>query len=159
MNENLHKSVTKIAFISVLLNIVTIFSAQLAIAFKQLMFSAECQLLKNLLPTTEQDGGCLKSTKCAQILEFDMNSMDVIFVSVTLFTIIPDLPASVMLIFGLKFKMSWLFLPWLVVTKLKIFGWIVISCLWMEFISNASMSYQNEFNSTDCSLVHDSKFR
>ena len=167
MNENLHKSVTKIAVISVTLNIVTIFLAQLSIAFKHIIFSPDCH--NKLLPTTEQDVGCLKSTKCAQIFEFDIyiafefdiiyNSMDIIFVSLTLFSIIPDLPASVMLVFGVKCKVSWLFLPWLVVTKIKIIGCIVISCLWMYFIMDVSMSYQNEFNNTHCSLVHSSKPR
>ena len=154
LNENLHKSVTKIAIISVTSNIAAIFLAQLSIAFKHLIFSPECH--NKILPTTEPDIGCLKSTKCALIFEFDINSMDVVFVSVTLFSIILDLPASVMLMFGLKCKVSWLFLPWLVVTKLKILGCIVISCLWMYFIMD---TYQNEFNSTNCSLVYNLKPR
>ena len=104
MNEELYNTARNISIISVILNIATIFVSQFAIPYKHLAM--------------EQDGSCCKIMICSQMFEFDMNSLDVIFISVTLFSIIIDLPANLMLIFGLKCKVSWLFLPWLVSTSL-----------------------------------------
>lgn len=153
MNENVENSARKIAVLSIIVNVATIFLAQLSIV-KHMFVSPNCPDSPSL---RETEVAVLEDTKCTGIFHFGVDSIDSVFVAITLFSIIPDLPANVMLIAALNSKVSWMFLPWLVVTKLKIIGCIVISCLMMHITMDVPMSHQHQYNSTTCLIYNELK--
>ena len=158
MNNKSRNCARKIAILSITLNIVVILLSQLSIVFKYLIWSplsCENEQLSesNITPSGQKD------TKCPHIFEFNVNSMDTIFVAITLFSIFPDLPANVMLFVAIRLKMSWMFLPWLVITKLKIIGSIFISCILMHYAVDISKNNHHELNITSCFVNNYAKIR
>ena len=130
------KCARKVAVSSLVLNIGTIIVAQISIACKHFLLPEKCY--------KENSGGyheeldTHEEPNCSQIFKVDVDSLDHTFVSITIFSVIIDLPANLMLLAALKIEMAWLFLPWLVVTKIKIIGCIVVSCLLMHFTNDIS---------------------
>ena len=158
MNNKYRSCATKISILSITLNIVVILLSQLSIAFKYSIWSppiCENEQLSesNLSPSGQKD------IKCPHIFEFDVNSMDTIFVVITLLSIFLDLPANVMLFVAIRLKISWMFLPWLVVTKLKIIGSIFISCMLMHYVVDISRNNHHDLNITSCFVNNYAKIR
>ena len=136
LDEKTCNSARKVAISSLIFNIGTIIVAQLSIAFKHFLLPETCYNAD-----TEQNSNGLTpidDINCSQIFEIDVDALDNTFVSITLFSVIFDLPANLMLIAALKLEMGWLFLPWLVVTKVKILGCVFVSCLLMHYIDDIS---------------------
>ena len=134
LDEKTSKSARKVAISSLIFNIGIIIIAQLSISFKHFLLPEACynnELNQNINAMTALD-----DPNCSQIFEIDVDALDNTFVSVTLFSVIFDLPANLMLIAAMKLEMAWLFLPWLVVTKVKILGCIVVCCLLMHFMDD-----------------------
>ena len=130
------KRAGKVAFSSLVLNIGTIIVAQLSIACKHYLLPEKCY--EEDLEGHHNKLNALEEPNCSQIFEVDVDSLDHTFVSITIFSVMFDLPANLMLLAALKIEMAWLFLPWLVVTKIKIIGCIVVSCLLMHFTNDIS---------------------
>ena len=136
LDEKTCNSARKVAISSLIFNIGTIIVAQLSIAFKHFLLPETCYNAD-----TEQNSNGLTpidDINCSQIFEIDVDALDNTFVSITLFSVIFDLPANLMLVAALKLEMGWLFLPWLVVTKVKILGCVFVSCLLMHYIDDIS---------------------
>ena len=134
----------KTAFISMLLNIITILLSQLSIALKHLFVTTNCNS-ENLV---NPDGADLEEHKCYQIFQIRLDSIDAMFVTITILSIFIDLPANIMLFGALRIKSSWMFLPWLVVTKLKIIGCIIISCIILQINMNMPINNKNDKGSS-----------
>ena len=130
MSHHADGSTRKIAVISIILNVVTISLSQLAIAFKHSFFSPKC----NYETTSENEikGIGLEDRNCTRMFEFGIAFLDAILVTITMFSIVLDLPSNIMLFLALHSKVSRMFLPWMLVTALKIIGCIVISCVMMH---------------------------
>ena len=134
----------KTAIISMLLNIITILLSQLSIALKHLFVTTNCNS-KNLV---NPDSAHLEEDKCYQIFQIRLDSVDAMFVTITILSIFIDLPANIMLFGALRIKSSWMFLPWLVVTKLKIIGCIIISCIILQINMNMPINNKNDKGSS-----------
>ena len=130
----------KTAFISMLLNIITILLSQLSIALKHLFVTTNCNS-ENLV---NPDSADLEEDKCYQIFQIRLDSIDAMFVTISILSIFIDLPANIMLFGALRIKSSWMFLPWLVVTKLKIIGCIIISCIILQINMNMPINTKND---------------
>ena len=135
LDEKTSNSARKVAISSLIFNIGIIITAQLSISFKHFLLPEECY--NNDLDQVMNPLNTLDDPNCSQIFEIDVDALDNTFVSITLFSVIFDLPATLMLIAALKLELAWLFLPWLVVTKIKILSCIVVCCLLMHFMDDA----------------------
>ena len=55
-------------------------------------------------------------------------------VMLTLFLIFIDLPASMLLLIGANLKIKQLLVPWMVTMALKMFGYVISCCLFVQFV-------------------------
>ena len=129
------------AILSIVVSVTTILLAQLIIAMNHSFMPPNCPDRSSLTETEEIVHS--DDTKCSGILDFGINSIDIIFVTITMFSIVADLPANVMLLVAINSKVTWMFVPWLVVTDLKIIGCIVTVCFMMHIVNDISHNHQH----------------
>ena len=138
------------AILSIIVSVTTILLAQLIIDLNHAFMPPNCPDPDRPSLTETDEGVHSHDIKCSGILDFGINSVDIIFVTITLFSIFADLPANVMLLVAIHSKVTWMFIPWLVVTDLKIIGCIVTVCFMMHIINDISHNHQHQYINATC---------
>ena len=55
-------------------------------------------------------------------------------VLLTIFQLVIDLPASVLLLIGAKLRIKLLLIPWMLIMAVKMLGYVIGVCIWVQFV-------------------------
>ena len=122
----MREKVRWIAIFSIIACVGTILFAQLAVALKHAFTIPD----EPKASSTPPNGDTLHVyQECSAVPNSNFDLIDMILVFVTMFFLTLDLPANILLLIAVKANDQWKFIPWLMVTGVKLIVCIVIICL------------------------------
>ena len=151
MKYEIHRRARTIAILSIITSVTVILLAQLMIGVKHVFVSLNCS---ESLSLTEAEAILhSEDVGCNGTFDFTITVIDVILVAITLFSVLADLPTNIILLIAINSNISWMFIPWLIVTLLKIVGCVATICLLMYIPADNDLSFpphQQEDKTTAC---------
>ena len=146
MCYQIQRRVRWIAIFSIITSVVTIVLAQITIVVKR---TITVQNEYNISLSIKSEEILNAKEECDAILNSNFDLIDITLVVVTLFSLILDLPANVMLLVAVNTSDKWKFIPWLIVTGSKLIGCVVITCLLVYLTFDDSFENSSFYPTTD----------
>ena len=126
MGYQIQETVRRVAKFSIIMNVVTVLLAQLDVTIRHVFIFSEADLSS---PTIQNGQFLDPEETCNAVMHPNIAVLGMILMVVICFCFILDLPVNVMLLVALGTNDRSKYIPWLIVTGIKLIGCTVIICI------------------------------